>query len=315
MGITDTSTTAAMRRFPATTSSVSQARRFLLAQLPGAERRRGGRARAHAVGAGDQCRAARRDRVRGAGAGGTRRPPCAGRGHRRRQRVPHAAGPGRRRTARARPAHCAHAGRCVGHRDAARPARQDRVVLLAAGRRGRWCPDDGARAARLGRGYAGSRDSRGDAGGWARGGCGDSWSRGRGAGEPVRLARPRGPGRTRRAARRGRGHRRPGRDPLRQHRGRGSPGLAARRAGRPAGLRHRARFTDRHGRRGLRRLRAHPGRSPRRAHRWTPTSSGPTAQTSAPSWSSASSTTRWPVRWSWASCAPATTRSCSAGRS
>src|SRR5580698_9852716 len=36
MGSTDTSTTAATRRFPATTSSVSQARRFLLAQLPGA---------------------------------------------------------------------------------------------------------------------------------------------------------------------------------------------------------------------------------------------------------------------------------------
>ena len=36
MGSTDTLTTAAARRFPATTSSVGQARRFLLAQLPGA---------------------------------------------------------------------------------------------------------------------------------------------------------------------------------------------------------------------------------------------------------------------------------------
>jgi len=36
MGTTDMSTTAAARRFPATTSSVGQARRFLLAQLPGA---------------------------------------------------------------------------------------------------------------------------------------------------------------------------------------------------------------------------------------------------------------------------------------
>jgi PAS domain S-box-containing protein len=36
MGSTDSLTTAAARRFPATTSSVGQARRFLLAQLPGA---------------------------------------------------------------------------------------------------------------------------------------------------------------------------------------------------------------------------------------------------------------------------------------
>src|SRR5580698_2952180 len=36
MGSTDTLTTAAARRFPATTSSVGQARRFLLAQLSGA---------------------------------------------------------------------------------------------------------------------------------------------------------------------------------------------------------------------------------------------------------------------------------------
>jgi PAS domain S-box-containing protein len=36
MGTTDTMTTAAVRQFPATTSSVGQARRFLLAQLPGA---------------------------------------------------------------------------------------------------------------------------------------------------------------------------------------------------------------------------------------------------------------------------------------
>src|SRR5580693_4829116 len=36
MGTTDTMTTAAVRQFPATTSSVSQARRFLLAQVPGA---------------------------------------------------------------------------------------------------------------------------------------------------------------------------------------------------------------------------------------------------------------------------------------
>ena len=36
MGTTDTLTTAAARRFPAATSSVGQARRFLLAQLPGA---------------------------------------------------------------------------------------------------------------------------------------------------------------------------------------------------------------------------------------------------------------------------------------
>ena len=36
MGTTDTLTTAAARRFLATTSSVGQARRFLIAQLPGA---------------------------------------------------------------------------------------------------------------------------------------------------------------------------------------------------------------------------------------------------------------------------------------
>ena len=36
MGTTDMPTTAAARRFPAATSSVGQARRFLLAQLPGA---------------------------------------------------------------------------------------------------------------------------------------------------------------------------------------------------------------------------------------------------------------------------------------
>ena len=36
MGSTDTLTTAAAHRFPATTSSVGQARRFLIAQLPGA---------------------------------------------------------------------------------------------------------------------------------------------------------------------------------------------------------------------------------------------------------------------------------------
>src|SRR5277367_682374 len=36
IGSTDRSTTAAARRFPAATSSVGQARRFVLAQLPGA---------------------------------------------------------------------------------------------------------------------------------------------------------------------------------------------------------------------------------------------------------------------------------------
>ena len=53
----------------------------------------------------------------------------------------------------------------------------------------------------------------------------------------------------------------------------------------------------------------------RRAPRSTSTSSGPTAPTSAPSWSSASSTIRSPARWSSASSAPATRRSCSAGPS
>ncbi len=47
------------------------------------QRRRGGRARAHAVGAGHQRGPACRDGVRGGGAGGARRPPRAGRGHRR----------------------------------------------------------------------------------------------------------------------------------------------------------------------------------------------------------------------------------------
>ena len=108
--------------------------------------------------------------------------PRAGRGQRRRRRLPDAAGAGRRRAARARPAHRAHAGRRLGHRDAARPARQDGVVLVAAG---------GGR--RDGRPLAGPSDAAG-------GGCvrsagprgtapADRWPRGR-AGDG-RRCRPR----------------------------------------------------------------------------------------------------------------------------
>ena len=61
--------------------------------------------------------------------------PRARRGQRRRRRVPDTAGAGPRRAARARPAHRARPGRRLGHRDAARPARQDRVVHDAAVRR------------------------------------------------------------------------------------------------------------------------------------------------------------------------------------
>ncbi len=155
----DEVTPAAARRFPATPSSVGQARRFLLGTLPDPGRRRR-HARADAVGAGHQRGAARRHRIRGVRARRPRLRTRARRGQRRCRRVPDAAGSGARCTGRARPAHRARAGRRVGHRDATGPARQDGVVLGAVVRARRWRPG----VTRRGAGAAGGAGRAGRAG-------------------------------------------------------------------------------------------------------------------------------------------------------
>ena len=261
-GHTDTLTTAAARRFPATTSSVGQARRFLLAQLPGAS---DGEADALVLMLSELATNA----VQHAATDFEVGVQVAADGHRVRVEVtdgatgfPSAAGPGRGRTARTGPAHCAHAGRRLGHRDAARPARQDRVVLVAVGCAGRWRCGDGSRAARRRRGCAQGRDDRDGEGRTGAAGSGTAAVAAAAAPTESQSAWPvqgvrvvldglrdavvatddQGVIRYVNAA---------AEDLLGWPRGA---------AGRSAGLRPRARFTGRDGGRGLRRLRAHPGR-------------------------------------------------------
>ena len=135
MGTTDTLTTAAAHRFPATTSSVGQARRFLIAQLPGAS---DGEADALVLMLSELATNA----VQHAATEFEVEVQVAPDGHLVRVEVTDGAAgfptPQEQisgRTARARPAHCADTGRRLGHRDAARPARQDGLVLVAVGRR------------------------------------------------------------------------------------------------------------------------------------------------------------------------------------
>ena len=214
-----TLTSTATRRFPATPTSVGQARRFLLGR---AARRQSGRGADELVlmlsELVDQRSPARRHRVRGGRPRGSRPPlACASRSATRPtgfptppEQVPDA-------PRRAGLAHCAHAGRRLGHRDAARPARQDRVVHHAVVRCGRGAVGCGTRsrssatrvASTTAAGCRLARRCRRAAAATCRAAAAAANATGRrtrGAG----LARPGRAGGARRAARRGRGHRRAG---------------------------------------------------------------------------------------------------------
>ena len=146
MGTTDTLTTAAARHFPATTSSVGQARRFLIAQLPGAS---DDEADALVLMLSELAtnavqHAATEFEV------GVRVAPD---GHLVRVEVTDAAAgfpTPQEQIAEAPHGRGLHIVRTLadawGIETQTRPARQDGLVLVAAGRRGRW-PGDGSRGA------------------------------------------------------------------------------------------------------------------------------------------------------------------------